>query len=122
MERAYAMFPRLAERRSQLAGSLSGGEAQMLALARGLMSDPKFLLIDEPSLGLSPIVVQEIFALLGTLKAEGRTIVLVEQNTQRAIEVADRIYLLQGGRVVLAQAAVDVNLADLHRMYFARPS
>ena len=84
------MFPRLAERRTQLAGSLSGGEAQMLALARGLMSEPKLLLIDEPSLGLAPIVVQEIFALLARLKAEGRTIVLVEQNTQRAVRSPTR--------------------------------
>ena len=99
---------------------LSGGEAQMLARARGLMSEPKILLIDEPSLGLSPIVVQEIFELLARLKTEGRTIVLVEQATQRAVELADRVYLLQGGRVVLAQAAADVDLEHLHDMYFAR--
>ncbi len=120
VDRAYAMFPRLSERRTQLAGSLSGGEAQMLAMARGLMSDPKLLLIDEPSLGLAPIVVQEIFELLARLKADGRTIVLVEQNTQRAVQVADQVYLMQGGRVVLAQAAADVNLDALHDRYFAR--
>jgi branched-chain amino acid transport system ATP-binding protein len=99
IDQAYATFPRLAERRTQLAGSLSGGEAQMLAMARGLMADPKVLLIDEPSLGLAPIVVQEIFALLARLKSEGRTIVLVEQNTQRAVQIADQVYLMQGGRV-----------------------
>ncbi len=120
VDAAYAMFPRLFERRTQLAGSLSGGEAQMLAMARGLMSEPKFLLIDEPSLGLAPIVVQEIFALLSRLKAERRTIVLVEQNTQRAVQLADQVYLMQGGRVVLAQAAADVDLEALHDRYFAR--
>jgi branched-chain amino acid transport system ATP-binding protein len=120
IDHAYATFPRLAERRTQLAGSLSGGEAQMLAMARGLMADPKLLLIDEPSLGLAPIVVQEIFALLARLKSEGRTIVLVEQNTQRAVQIADQVYLMQGGRVVLAQAAADVDLDALHDRYFAR--
>jgi branched-chain amino acid transport system ATP-binding protein len=120
VDAAYAMFPRLFERRTQLAGSLSGGEAQMLAMARGLMSEPKLLLIDEPSLGLAPIVVQEIFALLSRLKAERRTIVLVEQNTQRAVQIADQVYLMQGGRVVLAQAAADVDLDALHDRYFAR--
>jgi len=120
VDHAYTMFPRLAERRAQLAGSLSGGEAQMLAMARGLMADPKLLLIDEPSLGLAPIVVQEIFALLARLKHEGRTIVLVEQNTQRAVQVADQVYLMQGGRVVLDQPAANVDLASLHERYFGR--
>ena len=120
IDAAYAMFPRLFERRTQLAGSLSGGEAQMLAMARGLLSEPRILLIDEPSLGLAPIVVQEIFALLSRLKSERRTIVLVEQNTQRAVQVADQVYLMQGGRVVLAQAAAEVDLDALHDRYFAR--
>jgi branched-chain amino acid transport system ATP-binding protein len=117
---AYAMFPRLSDRRRQLAGSLSGGEAQMLAMARGLMADPKLLLVDEPSLGLAPVVVQEIFALLRKLKDAGRTIVLVEQNTRRAIDVADQVYLMQNGRVQFAQRAQDVDLDELHRRYFAR--
>lgn len=117
---AYAMFPRLRERRLQLAGSLSGGEAQMLAMARGLIAEPGVLLIDEPSLGLAPVVVGEIFALLGRLRAEHRTIVLVEQNTQRAVAIADHVYLMQGGRVVLSQPAADVDLDRLHRLYFAR--
>ena len=116
---AYAMFPRLAERKRQLAGSLSGGEAQMLAMARGLMADPKVLLIDEPSLGLAPRIVDEIFALLRTLKQNGRTIVLVEQNTARAVAVADHVYLMQNGRIVLSQAARDVDLAHLTELYFA---
>ena len=120
LAQACAMFPRLAERRRQIAGSLYGGEAQMLAMARGLMADPKLLLIDEPSLGLAPVVVQEIFALLRRLKDAGRTIVLVEQNTQRAVEVADAVYLMQGGKVVLEQPAAEVNLASLHRLYFGR--
>jgi branched-chain amino acid transport system ATP-binding protein len=120
IDQAYATFPRLAERRTQPAGSLSGGEAQMLAMARGLMADPKVLLIDEPSLGLAPIIVQEIFALLARLKSEGRTIVLVEQNTQRAVQIADHVYLMQGGRVVLEQAAAEVDLDALHDRYFAR--
>ena len=120
VDHAYTMFPRLFERRAQLAGSLSGGEAQMLAMARGLMTDPKLLLIDEPSLGLAPIIVQEIFELLSRLKAEGRTIVLVEQNTQRAVQIADYVYLMQSGHVVLAQPAAEVDLKALHDRYFAR--
>ena len=120
LDDAYRMFPRLLERRKQLAGSLSGGEAQMLAMARGLMSDPKLLIIDEPSLGLAPLVVNELFEILARLKVEGRTIILVEQNTQRAVGVADHVYLMQSGKVVLSQAAADVDLAHLHELYFAR--
>ncbi|CAN7274053.1 ABC transporter ATP-binding protein [Pseudoduganella sp. LjRoot289] len=118
LEASYDMFPRLRERRAQLAGSLSGGEAQMLAMARGLMSDPKLLIIDEPSLGLAPLVVNELFEILAKLKAEGRTIILVEQNTERALAIADHVYLLQGGKVVLSEAAASVTLARLHDLYF----
>jgi branched-chain amino acid transport system ATP-binding protein len=120
LEEAYAMFPRLRERRRQLAGSLSGGEAQMLAMARGLMSDPKLLIVDEPSLGLAPLVVNELFDILARLKDGSRTIILVEQNTQRAVAVADHVYLMQSGKVVLSQAAAEVDLAHLHELYFAR--
>jgi branched-chain amino acid transport system ATP-binding protein len=120
LEKAYVMFPRLRERRKQLAGSLSGGEAQMLAMARGLMSDPTLLIIDEPSLGLAPVMVNELFEILGRLKGDGRTIVLVEQNTQRAVGVADHVYLMQSGKVVLSQAASEVSLDHLHDLYFAR--
>jgi branched-chain amino acid transport system ATP-binding protein len=120
VERAYAMFPRLAERRRQMAGSLSGGEAQMLSMARGLMSEPKLVLIDEPSLGLAPVMVNEIFGLLERLKQDGRTIVLVEQNTARAISVADEVCLMVDGKIVTRQAAQDVDLDALHEMYFAR--
>jgi len=120
LEKSYVMFPRLRERRKQLAGSLSGGEAQMLAMARGLMSDPKLLIIDEPSLGLAPVMVNELFDILARLKGDGRTIVLVEQNTQRAVGVADHVYLMQSGKVVLSQAASEVSLDHLHDLYFAR--
>ena len=113
LEEAYAMFPRLRERRKQLAGSLSGGEAQMLAMARGLMSDPKLLIIDEPSLGLAPLVVNELFEILARLKDGQRTIILVEQNTQRAVGVADHVYLMQSGKVVLSQPAAEVDLDAL---------
>ena len=118
-EKAYDMFPRLRERRNQAAGTLSGGEAQMLAMGRGLMSDPRVLIIDEPSLGLAPVVVNELFQTLARLKEEGRTIVLVEQSTQRAVGVADHVYLMQGGKVTLSQRAVDVDMANLHELYFA---
>ncbi|NVD69862.1 ABC transporter ATP-binding protein [Duganella sp. BJB1802] len=120
LEEAYEMFPRLRERRTQMAGSLSGGEAQMLAMARGLMSDPRLLLIDEPSLGLAPLVVNELFEILVRLKAGGRTIILVEQNTERAVGVADHVYLMQSGRVALSQPASEVQLQQLHDLYFAR--
>jgi branched-chain amino acid transport system ATP-binding protein len=120
LERSYSQFPKLRDRRNQLAGSLSGGEAQMVAMARGLMSDPKVLLIDEPSLGLAPVIVRELFGTLAALKAEGRTIVLVEQNTRMAVEAADHVYLMQSGKVLLSQAATAVDLEKLHDLYFAR--
>lgn len=120
LAQAYAMFPRLFERRRQAAGALSGGEAQMLAMARGLMPDPRVLLIDEPSLGLAPRVVDELFAILARLKEEGRTIVLVEQHTERALALADQVYLMQGGKIVLSQAAAEVDLERLHALYFGR--
>lgn len=118
-DRAYEMFPRLGERRGKLAGTLSGGEAQMLAMSRGLMSDPDVLLIDEPSLGLAPVVVNELFETLARLKNEGRTIILVEQSTHRAVGVADHVYLMQSGKVVLSQRAGDVDMEHLHDLYFA---
>lgn len=115
---AYAMFPKLRERRRQLAGSLSGGEAQMLVLARGLMADPKVLLVDEPSLGLAPVVVDELFGVLAQLRHEGLTIVLVEQHTERAVAIADQVHLMQSGKVVLSRRAAEVSLAQLHEQYF----
>ncbi len=120
LERAYQMFPRLRERRAQLAGSLSGGEAQMLAMARALMSEPRLLIVDEPSLGLAPVIVNEVFETLERLKADGRTIILVEQNTERAIGIADHVYLMQSGKVVLSQRAAEVSLDQVNDLYFAR--
>ena len=120
LEESYAMFPRLRERRKQLAGSLSGGEAQMLAMARGLMSDPQLLIIDEPSLGLAPLVVHELFEILARLNDGRRTMILVEQNTARAVGVADHVYLMQSGKVALSQQASEVDLDHLHELYFAR--
>jgi branched-chain amino acid transport system ATP-binding protein len=118
-DKAYDMFPRLRERRDQPAGTLSGGEAQMLAMGRGLMADPRVLLIDEPSLGLAPVIVNELFETLCRLKDEGRTIVLVEQSTHRAVSVADHVYLLQSGKVALSERAEKINMEHLHELYFA---
>jgi branched-chain amino acid transport system ATP-binding protein len=122
LESVYQHFPRLNERRRQLAGSLSGGEAQMLAMGRGLMEEPRIFLVDEPSLGLAPVIVDEIFAGLERLKEEGRTIVLVEQNTYKALSVADHVYLMQTGRIVMSQNAADVDIDRLHDVYFSRES
>jgi branched-chain amino acid transport system ATP-binding protein len=101
-------FPRLRERLQQLAGLLSGGEQQMLAIGRALMADPKVLLLDEPSMGLAPLFVEEIFAIIRALKTEGRTILLVEQNAQAALEVSDHAYVLERGRVKLQGPATDI--------------
>jgi branched-chain amino acid transport system ATP-binding protein len=120
LEEVFALFPLLKERRALPAGTLSGGQAQMLALGRGLMSSPQLMLIDEPSLGLAPVMVQEVFEILARLKSEGRTIVLVEQNTNMALRVADQVYLMQGGKVTLSARAADVDVDSLHDMYFAR--
>ncbi len=103
-----ARFPRLGERLQQLAGLLSGGEQQMLAIGRALMADPKLLLLDEPSMGLAPLFVEEIFAIIRALKAEGRTILLVEQNAQAALEVSDHAYVLETGRIKLQGPAHEI--------------
>lgn len=116
----YQRFPRLKERYKQQAGSLSGGEAQMLAMGRGLMSTPEVILIDEPSLGLAPVIVSAIFEIMQGLKEEGKTIVLVEQNTHRAVGIADQVYLMQSGKVLLSETAANVDLDALHKLYFAR--
>jgi branched-chain amino acid transport system ATP-binding protein len=108
MEEQYALFPRLRERREQLAGTLSGGEQQMLAIARALMSKPKLLLLDEPSLGLAPIIVKEIFRIVDDLKARGVTILLIEQNANLALRHADRAYVLETGQITLSGAASDL--------------
>jgi branched-chain amino acid transport system ATP-binding protein len=120
LERDYELFPLLRERSPHQAGTLSGGQAQMLAMGRGFISDPKVLLIDEPSLGLSPVMVREVFDILKRLKSEGRTILLVEQNTHIALDVADHVYLMQGGKVTLSKPAAEVNLTQFHDLYFSR--
>jgi branched-chain amino acid transport system ATP-binding protein len=101
-------FPRLGERLQQLAGLLSGGEQQMLAMGRALMAEPKLLLLDEPSMGLAPLFIEEIFQIIRTLKAEGRTILLVEQNAQAALEVSDHAYVLETGRIKLQGPAHEI--------------
>jgi branched-chain amino acid transport system ATP-binding protein len=104
-ERVFGIFPRLRERTNQYAGTLSGGEQQMLAIGRGLMAEPKLLILDEPSLGLSPLLVEELFALIGRIRAEGVAILLVEQNVVQSLEVADRAYILAEGVFVMSGAA-----------------
>ncbi len=102
LEAAFARFPRLAERRRQIAGTLSGGEQQMLAMSRALMSKPKLLMLDEPSMGLAPILVDQIFSIIKELNESGTTILLVEQNASKALEIADRAYVLETGRITLS--------------------
>jgi branched-chain amino acid transport system ATP-binding protein len=102
MERVFALFPRLAERKSQLGGTMSGGEQQMLAIARGLMGNPKVLLLDEPSLGLSPLLVKNIFEIIKEINRQGTTILLVEQNVYQSLRISHRAYVLETGRVVLS--------------------
>ena len=108
LEEAYALFPRLEERRAQLAGTLSGGERQMLAVARALMGRPALLMLDEPSLGLAPLVVRDIFKTIAGLRATGVTILLVEQNARAALEVADYGYVLEMGEIALEGPAADL--------------
>jgi branched-chain amino acid transport system ATP-binding protein len=117
-DRVYSIFPRLAERRTQSAGTLSGGEQQMLAIGRGLMGEPRLLILDEPSLGLSPLLVEELFALIKTLNAEGLAILLVEQNVVQSLEVAARAYILDNGAFVLEGKAAGIrNDPNLKRTY-----
>ncbi len=114
----YELFPRLEERRGQLAGTLSGGEQQMCAIGRGLMSGPKLLLLDEPSAGLAPVIVQQVFDLVRRLRAEGFTVLIVEQNVQQVLKVVDRAYLLETGRIKSSGAAADLLASDdLRRAY-----
>ena len=101
LARVYERFPRLEERKRQIAGTLSGGEQQMLAMGRALMSDPKIILMDEPSMGLSPLLVEEVFRIIRDIKASGTTVLLVEQNAKKALEIADRAYVLETGRITL---------------------
>jgi branched-chain amino acid transport system ATP-binding protein len=117
-ERAFSIFPRLAERQSQRAGALSGGEQQMLAIGRGLMAEPELLILDEPSLGLSPLLVEELFTLIKTINADGTALLLVEQNVVQSLEVARRAYILDNGVFVLQGSADDIrNDPGLKRAY-----
>jgi branched-chain amino acid transport system ATP-binding protein len=107
-ERVYTLFPRLKERRKQLAGTLSGGEQQMLAMGRALMGAPRLLMLDEPSLGLAPIIVADIFRTIGELRASGVSVLLVEQNAQAALQIADRAYVMELGEFILNGPARDI--------------
>ncbi|HSM92918.1 MAG TPA: ABC transporter ATP-binding protein [Anaeromyxobacteraceae bacterium] len=108
MDRAFALFPRLAERRDQLGGTMSGGEQQMLAIARGLMANPRLLLLDEPSLGLSPLFVKNIFSIIKEINAQGTTILLVEQNVYQSLRISHRAYVLETGRMVLSGTGAEL--------------
>ena len=118
LERIFDIFPRLAERTRQAAGTLSGGEQQMLAIGRGLMAEPRLLILDEPSLGLSPLLVEEMFTLIRRLHADGLTIMLVEQNVAQSLEVADQAHVLENGVITLSGAARDIAAdPELRRSY-----
>ncbi|XVQ13889.1 ABC transporter ATP-binding protein [Spirillospora sp. CA-255316] len=108
LEEAYELFPRLAERKSQAGGTMSGGEQQMLAIGRALMAKPKVLLLDEPSMGLAPMLVQQIFSIIQEINRRGTTVLLVEQNAQQALQIANRAYVLETGRVVKAAPAAEL--------------
>jgi len=108
LERVYEQFPRLKERRKQIAGTLSGGEQQMLAMGRGLMSSPKLLMLDEPSMGLSPLLVSEVFDIIREINAAGTTVLVVEQNARKVLSIADRAYVLETGKIVLEGNAKDL--------------
>ena len=118
LERAFAVFPRLEERLTQKAGSMSGGEQQMLAIARGLMAEPELLILDEPSLGLSPLLVEELFALIYRLHEGGLAVLLVEQNVAQSLQIADRAYVLENGRVRFSGLPAELLAsAELKRAY-----
>jgi len=112
LESVYTRFPRLKERRNQIAGTLSGGEQQMLAMSRALMSHPKLLMLDEPSMGLAPILVEQIFDIIRELHAAGSTILLVEQNAEMALKIAERAYVLESGRITLTGTGKELMASD----------
>ena len=118
LEAVYERFPRLRERKKQIAGTLSGGEQQMLAMGRALMSHPKLLMLDEPSMGLAPILVEQIFDIIKELHKIGTTILLVEQNAQMALSVADRAYVLETGKITLSGTGVELaNSENVKKAY-----
>src|SRR5690348_8592785 len=118
LEWVYSLFPRLRDRREQLAGTLSGGEQQMCAIGRALMSKPKLLLMDEPSAGLAPLVVQQVFELVRRIRAEGLTVLIVEQNVPQVLEVVDRAYLLEVGSIKLAGTSAELRGNDFIRQSY----
>ena len=118
IDRVYDLFPRLKDRREQLAGTLSGGEQQMCAIGRALMSRPKLLLMDEPSAGLAPLVVQQVFELVHRIRAEGLTVLIVEQNVQQVLEVVDRAYLLEAGSIKLTGTSAELKDNDFIRQSY----
>ncbi|MBI5634349.1 MAG: ABC transporter ATP-binding protein [Nitrospirae bacterium] len=121
LERIFGLFPRLRERETQLAGTLSGGEQQMLAIGRALMARPKLVMMDEPSMGLAPLIVKDIFSIIRKLRDEGNTVLLVEQNAKAALGIADRGYVLETGRIILEENAEDLlSNRDVQRAYLGR--
>jgi branched-chain amino acid transport system ATP-binding protein len=120
-ERIYGIFPRLRERENQLAGTLSGGEQQMLAIARALMARPRLIMMDEPSMGLAPLVMKDIFSVITRLRGEGNTVLLVEQNARAALGIADRGYVLETGRIIMEGTAENLlSNRDVQRAYLGR--
>lgn len=121
LERIFGLFPILKEREAQLAGTLSGGEQQMLAIGRALMARPKLIMMDEPSMGLAPLIVKDIFSIIRKLRDEGNTVLLVEQNAKAALGIADRGYVLETGRIILEEKAEDLlSNRDVQRAYLGR--
>ena len=116
--RVFETFPRLRERQSQLAGTMSGGEQQMLAIGRGLMAEPKLLILDEPSLGLSPLLVEEMFALIAQLRASGLAVLLVEQNVGQSLEIADRAYVMENGLIRFSGTSAELLASDTLRQAY----
>ena len=112
LEKVFTVFPRLKERRKQIAGTLSGGEQQMLAMSRALMSHPKLMMLDEPSMGLAPILVDQIFDIIRELHKAGTTILLVEQNARKALQIADRAYVLETGAITLTGTGAELAVSD----------
>lgn len=121
LERVYGIFPRLKEREKQLAGTLSGGEQQMLAIARALMARPKLIMMDEPSMGLAPLIMKDIFSVVTRLRKEGNTVLLVEQNAKAALGIADRGYVIETGRIIMEGTAEDLlSNREVQRAYLGR--